>query len=187
MKVSFHILRGFLLTILSLSARAESLASPESSVRAIIAAETAPPTLKITNPKYRADGSIEFRVDSPEPFKVWIQSSPDLAQWSSEGLYPPNTSLIFSNTAEPKTHRFYRATNDSQWIQGTVRDIVTDLPIAQAIVTLADAFADTPNIALQTDTQGGFQAVVPMERRIQSITVEKTGYELLTTQPQSSS
>src|SRR5687768_9404787 len=149
MKVSFHILRVFLLTILSLSVLAESLPPEESSVGAM-AAETPPPTLKITNAKYRTNGSIEFQVDSPEPFTVRVQSSSDFAEWITEGLYPPNTPLVFSNGWEPKTHRFYRASDYSQTIQGTVRDILTDLPIAQAMVTLADALADTPNITLQT-------------------------------------
>jgi hypothetical protein len=187
MKVSFRILEVFLLTILSLSAGSESLPPQENSVSAASVAETAPPTLKITNAKYRTDGSIEFHVDSPNSFTVRIESSPDLAQWIGEGLYPPNTPLVFSNGWEPKTHRFYRATDYSQTIQGTVRDILTDLPIAQATVTLADAFADTPNVTLQTDSQGAFHAVVPLERLIKSITVEKAGYELLTTKLASSS
>ena len=71
--------------------------------------------------------------------------------------------------------------------QGTIRDILTGLPIAQATVTLADAFAETPNIVLQTDSEGGFQALVPTQRRVELITVETADYELLTTKPASSS
>src|SRR5687767_10553813 len=125
MKVRFHILKLFLLTILSLSARAEFLPPQASSANASVAPQSAPPPPKLIDAKFRAPASVEFQVDSS--FKVLIESSADLINWTSEGVWPPNTPLVFSNTTEPKTHRFYRPVDYTMTVQGVVRDLQTGL------------------------------------------------------------
>jgi hypothetical protein len=187
MKASSIILGIFLVARFSLEASAESLRLPESSVHAtgIPMPTTGIPlaTLKLTEAKSRADGSIEFKVDSTEQFKVLIESSADLTNWTFEALREPRAALVFTNNSKPAIHRFYRAADYTLRVEGWVWDIETDLPVGQAKVTVSDLFWETQDIVTQTDARGMFRAAVSREYPFQKIIVEKAGYEVLTTEP----
>lgn len=180
MKVLSPTLGFCLLILVSFAPRSESLTSQEKSANQTLRAA---PTLKLINVKSSSNGSIEFRVESPEQYKVLVQSSADLAEWTTEGLWLPNAPIIITNTSAPKTHRFYRATDFVLRIHGTVRDIQTDLPVGQAKVTLSDFSSSTQDVVTQTDDQGLFHAVISREHTIRKIAVEKIGYDLLVTEP----
>ena len=183
MKGTFNILRLFLLAGVSLVASAESLQIPQSSGNAPLALQSPPPIPKLINPQFRAPASIEFQVEAFPTFRVLIESSADLMNWMSEGLWPPNTPLVFANTTEPKTHRFYRPVDYTMTVQGVVRDFQTGVGVEQAKVTLSD-FTPTPqDIVLQTDGFGVFRTLVSVDHSIRTITVEKTGYDKLITWP----
>jgi hypothetical protein len=169
----------FLWAILTLEPRAESLASPDSS---LAATEIPGPSLKLTSAKSRANGAIEFQVDSTDEFKVLIQSSYDLTNWDFVSLAAPHTPVVFTNQNGPEARQFYRAADFTLSIQGTIRDIQTDLPVAVAKVTISD-FSLQPLAVTQTDADGLFHVVVSREHNVRKITVEKEGYDLLTTEP----
>jgi hypothetical protein len=139
--------------------------------------------LRIIHAKGHLDGSIEFQVDASHEFKVLIESSTDLKDWSSEGLWEPNTTLLFTNGIAGE-QRFYRAADFTLHIHGYVRDMQTDMPVGDAKVTISH-FAPQANDTIgQTDSQGVFDVVVSREHPIETIKVEKSGYVLLTTELQ---
>jgi hypothetical protein len=69
------------------------------------------PALDLTHVNHHPDCSIEFQVDATEAIKVLIESSSDLKAWSPEGLWEPNTMVVFTNQIALSAHRFYRASS----------------------------------------------------------------------------
>src|SRR5688572_20021487 len=180
MKPGASILTIYLLSFFTQTCPAESLRLKESAANAI---GIPVPELKLTNAKARADGSIEFQVNSSEQFKVLIESSVDLSDWSSEGLWEPNAVAVLPNQTGLGAHRFYRATAFTLRVQGTVRDIQTEIPIAGAKVTLSDLAWQTADTITSTDAQGVFTALFSREFPLHEIKLEKDCYELHTTHP----
>ncbi|MGN6385364.1 MAG: hypothetical protein ACTHMT_03905, partial [Verrucomicrobiota bacterium] len=173
MKIAAHILRFCFLVITTFEI-CPATAAPAFPVSA----------LNLTHAKAHLDGSIEFQVDASNEFKVLIESSTDLKDWSSEGLWAPNTTVLFTNQTARGKQRFYRAADFTLRIHGTVRDMQTGMPVGDAKVTISHFASQANDSIVQTDSQGLFDVLVSREHPIETITVEKFGYDLLTTEPQ---
>ncbi|HEX7861996.1 MAG TPA: immunoglobulin domain-containing protein [Verrucomicrobiae bacterium] len=184
MKIRSINLALFLVPVISLIARVETRSVQESSVDSPVATDVSPATIELVNVSSRGAEPIEFRVNSSQPFNVFVESSADLKDWTYEGLWPPNTPLTFSNTNGPRSHRFYRAIDYTITVQGIVRDLQTGLPVEQAKVTFSNHMpSPLSDLFLHTDHTGTFQKTFAGDHPLRTITVEKSGYDKLTTKP----
>ena len=113
MKVSAIILGVFLVPILSLTAHAETLSPQESSMNGAFSSDVSWPIPKLINAKFRAPASIEFEVDASPTCKVLIESSSDLINWTSEGLWPA-TCPSFSPIQPNQKHTAFTARSITQ-------------------------------------------------------------------------
>jgi hypothetical protein len=137
-------------------------------------------TLKLNGATVREDGTLEFRAEWDGTGKVAIESSTDLKEWTSEGLWTPNGTSFFPDTNWRGAHRFYRARDFLLIIEGTVRDLKTEevLRDARVTITFTEPWLQADMIT-QTDAQGAYQFIAPRELVIQQIVVEKDGYDRL--------
>ena len=125
-------------------------------------------------------GRFELQVEWQGQEHLIIESSSDLENWEYEALWFP--SAVYPDTSPALTQKFYRARDYVVRVAGMVRDIVTETPLAEAIVILSSE--GSINSTTNTDAEGSFRltllpsGLLPTGRF--DVMVEKPGFEPLT-------